>query len=263
MNTSMTFPARVPVMPAGRLLRAYFTDAKYEALRMLRAPAFAIPLLLIPAPVYLLAMTMIGPAAAENPQAPDFVFIAFSVLAVMGPALFGAGTTLAPERDAGLMRLKRAQPAPCGSYLLAKMLMSMFFAALAMGILVIAAECSGRCSFSALQLGLVSATMVAGALPFCALGLFIGAYCSGSAAPGVANLVYFPMVYLAGLFIPLPVFLQKWAIVWPAFHLSQVAVAVAGLGKFQFFPAQLSLAVLLGVTVVFGGLALRRLARVG
>jgi ABC-2 type transport system permease protein len=263
MNT-IALEARAPFMPFGRLLRAYFTDAKYEALRMLRAPAFAIPLLLIPAPVYLLmTSTLPHQALVENPRILDFLFISFSVMAVMGPALFGAGTTLATERDAGLMKLKRAQPAPAGSYLLAKMVMSIFFAALAMGIMTAAALWSGSTHFTAVQLVLLSATMMAGALPFCALGLFIGAYCSGSAAPGVANLVYFPMLYLGGLFFPLPAVLQRWVVIWPASHLNQVAVAVVGLSKFQFFPPQISLAVLLGVTVVFGGLAVRRLARVG
>ena len=54
MNTAtITAPATsaaAPAMPMARVLRAYFTDAKFEALRMLRAPAFAIPFLVIPVP---------------------------------------------------------------------------------------------------------------------------------------------------------------------------------------------------------------------
>jgi ABC-2 type transport system permease protein len=264
MNTSMAAIHPAPLMPFSRLLGAYFTDAKYEALRMLRAPAFAIPFLLIPVPVYLLfGVVMAAQAAATDPHVFDFLFIGFSVMAVMGPALFGVGSTLAPERDAGLMKLKRALPAPAGSYLLAKMLMAMFFAALAMGLMIIAAKLAGKISFTNLQLLALSATLVVGALPFCAIGLLIGACFSGSAAPGLTNLIYLPMLWLGGLFIPLPAFLQKWVVIWPAFHLQQVAVAMSGIGKFQFLPPQISAAVLLGVTVLCGGLAIRRLARVG
>ncbi len=149
-------------------------------------------------------------------------------MAVMGPALFGVGSTLAPERDAGLMKLKRALPAPTGSYLIAKFLMAMFFAALAMGIMIITAKSAGKISFSNVQLLLLTVTLVLGALPFCALGLFIGAHFSGGAAPGITNLIYLPMIYLGGLFIPLPGLLQKWVVIWPAFHLQQVLVAVGG-----------------------------------
>jgi ABC-2 type transport system permease protein len=264
MNTAtQIFSTRAP-MPIGRVLSAYLADAKFEALRMLRAPAFAIPFLVIPAPIYLLfGVVMAGQSATTNPAIYDYLFVGFCVMAIMGPALFGVGSTLAPERDAGLMKLKRAMPAPAGSYLIAKFLMAMFFAALAMGTMIIAAKSAGKINFSNLQLALLTLTLVLGALPFCALGLFIGANFSGGAAPGVTNLVYLPMIYLGGLFIPLPAFLQKWVVVWPAFHMQQVAVAVVGLGKFQFLPPQMAGAVLLGIVVLFGGLAVRRLARRG
>ncbi len=264
MNSITLAAGPLPHMPFGRVLRAYLTDAKFEALRMLRAPAFAIPFLVIPAPIYLLfGVVMAAQPGAKNPGIYNYLFIGFCVMAVMGPALFGVGSTLAPERDAGLMKLKRALPAPAGSYLIAKLLMAMFFTALTMCIMVVAAKSAGKISLSNLQLLALTVTLVLGALPFCALGLFIGAHFSGSAAPGITNLVYLPMIYLGGLFIPLPPFLQKWVIVWPAFHLQQVAVAVTGASKFQSLPPQMAGAVLLGVTVVFGGLAIRRLARVG
>lgn len=264
MNTGTAFPDSPAAMPFGRVLRAYCTDAKFEALRMLRAPAFAIPFLLIPAPIYLLfGVIMAGSAAAKTPGVYNYLFIGFSVMAVMGPALFGVGSTLAPERDAGLLTLKRALPVPAGSYLIAKFLMAMFIAALAMGLMIITAKSAGKISFSNVQLLLLTVTLVLGALPFCALGLFIGAHFSGSAAPGVTNLIYLPMLYLGGLFIPLPPFLQKWVLIWPAFHLQQVLVAVSGSSRFQILPPQMSAAVLLGITVLFGGLAIRRLARVG
>jgi ABC-2 type transport system permease protein len=110
----------------------------------------------------------------------------------------------------------------------------------------------------------VGAVMIIGVLPFCALGVFIGAYFSGSVAPAIANLIYLPMLWLGGLFIPLPKFLQAQTVIWPSFHLNQIATGVAGLGKeFHRVPSMLSLAVLAGVTVLFGVLAIRKLARKG
>lgn len=271
MNSSIAAAAPAPLMSFGRLLRAYLTDAKYEALRMLRAPGFAVPFLLVPTPLYLFfGVVIAGEAAAhaahpaQNPQSvADYLFIGFSVMAVIGPALFGVGSTLAAEREAGLMRLKRALPAPAGSYLLAKMLMSMFFAALAMALMGLAGKLAGHISFTDLQLLRFSAALVVGALPFCAMGLLVGACCSAAAASGMLFLLYMPMIYLGGLFIPLPPFLQKLVVLWPSFHLHQMAVAASGIGKFQFLPPQLSLGVLLATTVLFGGLAIRRLSRAG
>ena len=52
-------------------------------------------------------------------------------------------------------------------------------------------------------------------------------------------------------------------ILWPTFHLDQLALGLAGVEKFTFIPWTMAAAVLVGVTVLCGGLAIRRLARVG
>jgi ABC-2 type transport system permease protein len=251
-------------MPIGRVARAYVKEVRYECLRMLRAPAFAIPFLLLPVPVYLFFGVMLAaPAVAKNPGVANYLFSGFSVFAVMGPALFGAGCVLAVERDAGFLKLKRALPAPPAAYIVAKMAMAMVFAALAMALLLAAAVGVGKISLTAAQLVIMTAVMTIGAIPFAAIGLLIGAYASGSAAPAFANLIFLPMLWLSGLFIPLPKVLERMAVIWPAFHLNQVALGFAGVREFSFVPPLISAAVLLGVTIVCGGLAIRRLARVG
>jgi ABC-2 type transport system permease protein len=118
-------------------------------------------------------------------------------------------------------------------------------------------------SLSAGQLLIIAITMTVGAVPFAAIGLFIGAYTSGSAAPAIANVVFLPMLWLSGLFFPLPTFLERVVVVWPAFHVDQVALGLAGISEFSFMPPVMSAAVLVGFTIFFGGLAIRRLARHG
>jgi ABC-2 type transport system permease protein len=251
-------------MPLRRVLGAYLNEVKFESIRMLRAPGFSIPFLLLPVPVYLFFGVMLAaPAVARNPVVADYLFSGFSVFAVMGPALFGVGCVLAIEREAGLLKLKRAQPAPGGAYLIAKMTMAMVFAALAMGTVLVAALFAGRITLSASQLAIMTIVMTVGALPFAALGLFLGAYVSANVAPAIANVIFLPMLWLSGLFIPLPKFLEPWAVIWPAFHLNQVALGFAGVAEFSFMAPGISAAVLVGFTVVFGGLAIRRLARKG
>lgn len=259
-----TLIVETPVSPmqTGRIWRAYYAEAKYEFLRMLRAPAFALPFLVMPPAIYLLfGVVMTQDAIVRDPAIANYLFSGFSVFAVIGPAIFGVGCPVAIERDAGLLRLKQALPLPPGSYLIAKMVMSMLFAALAMASIVVTALLAGKITLSGQQIAIMTLTMVIGVLPFCALGLLIGAYASGSASPAFANLAYLPMLWLSGLFMPLPKFLQSWALIWPAFHLNQVALGSAGVEQFSLIDPKLAAAVLVGVTVLFGGLALLRLAR--
>jgi ABC-2 type transport system permease protein len=252
------------LMSGSRVLRAYLTEARYEAVRMLRAPAFAVPFLVLPVAVYLLfGVVMAGGEIAKNPRVADFLFIGFCVMAVMGPALFGMGCTLAVEREAGLLKLKRALPAPPGAYLLAKFLMGMFFAAVAMVVMITAALLAGKITLGAGQLAVLSAVLIVGSVPFCALGLFIGAYCSGSVAPAIGNLIYLPMIWLSGIFIPLPGVMKKLVVIWPAFHLDQIAIHAIDLDGFKFMPPAMATVVLLAVTLAFGGAAIRRLAQKG
>jgi ABC-2 type transport system permease protein len=107
----------------------------------------------------------------------------------MGPAIFGVGCPLAMEREAGSLKLKRAMPAPTGSYLAAKMIMSMGFALLAVGAVITVALVAGQISLTAGELLRHAVVMVVGAVPFAAIGLFIGAHTSGSASAAIANLV--------------------------------------------------------------------------
>ncbi|HEY8549592.1 MAG TPA: ABC transporter permease [Vicinamibacterales bacterium] len=264
MTTSIGNTAPALTMPLGRVFRAYVTDVKCEALRMLRAPAFAIPFLLLPVPIYLFFGVMLPSGEiAKNPGLGSFLFASWCVFATMGPAMFGAGCTLALDRETGLFRLKRALPAPAGAWLVARTVVAMIFATLAVATLVATALVTGTAHLSAGQLAAVAAVMIPGAIPFCALGLFVGAHVPGSAAPAIINIIFLPMLWLSGLFFPLPDVLERFVVIWPAFHLNQAAVAAAGIDGFRFVPPQLAAAVLIGITVLFGGLAVRRLARRG
>ncbi len=249
-------------MTTGRLVRAYFMEAWYESIRMLRAPGFSIPFLLLPALIYLLFGVLIfGEALGKAPKEALGVFLGLTVFGMMGPGIFGFGVNIALERDQGLLRLKRAMPVPTGSYLLAKMAMAMLFNAIIMVTMLAAAVWVAHLHLSLPQSLSLGAINVVGALPFCAMGLLCGVLVSGSAAPGVVNLVYLPMMWLSGLFIALPPAMQALAPVWPPYHLLQLsywAIGSRGAGS-----PILHAAVLAGVTGLFCLLATRRLARVG
>jgi ABC-2 type transport system permease protein len=252
------------VMPLGRVLRAYAAEVTFETIRMLRSPGFLIPFLLLPVPIYLFfGVVMPRSEIAKNPALGSYLFSSWSVYAAMGPAIFGAGCSLALEREAGLFRLKRALPAPVGAWLVAKTLVAMAFAAMAVTSLVVTATVMGSTRLSVGQMLIVAAVTTVGAIPFCALGLFVGARASGSSAPAIINVIFLPMLWLSGLFFPLPDVMKKFVLVWPAFHLNQVAVGLAGIEGFSYIPPVISAAVLVGITVLFGGLAIRRLARHG
>lgn len=265
LDATLSVPAPSTArMSGGRVARAYLAEWRHESLRVLRTPAFALPFLALPAPIYVFfGVVLAGGAVAARPGLAGYLFSGWLVFAAMMPGIFGVGCALAIERQAGLLRLKRALPAPAGAVVVAKMGMSIALAGLSMAILVGVAALLGTVPLSAAQVAAMFAVLLAGTLPMSAIGLFIGTHVSGSAAPAIANLVFLPMLWLSGLFIPLPKALEPWVVLWPAFHLNQLSLAAAGVTEFRYVPPGLALAALAGVTVLFGGLAIRRLAERG
>jgi len=254
-------------MSTGRLLRAYWTEAKYECIRLLRSPAFAGPFLGLPVALYLLfAVLLYGDALRKDPKGEGalFMFLGFTIFGVLGPGMFGFGISVATEREKGLFALKRALPMPPGASLLSKLAMSMLFVAIIMATMV-AALPLGHLKLGAGQLAALSAVCILGSAPFGAIGLFIGTWASAKAAPALVNLAYLPMIYLSGFLIPLKhmEWLERWS---PAFHLHQLALWAVGASKDApnagWMP-WVHVVVLATVTVVLTWLAVRRLARVG
>jgi ABC-2 type transport system permease protein len=207
----------------------YALEAKYEFLRVLRTPAFAAPTLLFPPLFFLLFGLLLNHG---NDEAARYLFAGYSVFGVMAPALFGFGVGFAMERERGWLSLKRVMPMPPGAYLLAKMAMAMLFAAIIYITLALMARFLAGVHLALGQWFLLGLLSVLGAIPFCAIGLMIGAKSNASAAPAFVNLIYLPMAFLSGLWMPLtmlPPFFTQLAPLWPAYHLSQLAQMAIGL----------------------------------
>ena len=142
--------------------------------------------------------------------------------------------------------------------LLARTVLAMLFA-LAIGLLL---QLLGGVHLALPQCALLLLIDVLGTLLFCAIGLYLGARVGGSGAPALVNLIYLPMAFLSGLWIPLqmlPSLLTTLAPLWPSYHLGQLALRVVGQDNGGSSVGHV--AALLAVTVAFFALAYRRLRR--
>lgn len=235
----------------------YLGEIRYELLRVLRTPAFAVPSLAFPLLFYLLFGVLM-----HRGDGSLYLLATYGVFGAMAPGLFGFGVMLALDRERGLLTLKQVLPAPPAAWLLARMLMAMAFALVIALSLIAAAVLLGGVALAPGQALSLVAVDVFAALPFCAIGLWIGSLASGSAAPAIVNLVYLPLASLSGLWLPLsllPKVFSTLAPLWPSWHLGQLALRAAGQPS-QGSPL-LHAAAALAVAAVCCALALRRLRR--
>ena len=245
-------------LPAHSPWRSYLQEAKCEALRMLREPAFCLPVIGFPVLFYLLFGVLLDKGEGKAAQ---YLLATYGAFGVIGAGLFGFGVTIAVDREKGLLRLKRALPVPPGALLLAKMVMAMLFAAIISLVLAVIAATVAGVTLEPSQWLRLLLIDVLGVLPFCAIGLYVGALVGGNAAPALLNMLYLPMAFLSGLWLPLtllPGILSTIAPLWPAYHLGQLALKVVGFDMGQ--PVWMHVMVLAGITVLFFVLAQRRLS---
>ncbi len=263
LSTSALPHAAAPRPMQARLMqtRIYLREAKFEFLRQLRMPAFAIPTLTFPLVFYVM-FAIVLPGQWSSFDKSAYMLATYGVFGVMGPALFGFGVGLAIERQNGWLALKRVSPMPIGAYFFGKIAMSLCFGFAVVLLLTLAAVGFGNVQISFARWLLLVAVLLLGTLPFCAIGLWIGSLVKGEAAVAIVNLVYLPMAVLSGLWMPLfafPMLLQKTAVIWPSWHLAQLALGV--IGQVENVRYSLHVAVLLITTALFLSLAALRLRR--
>jgi ABC-2 type transport system permease protein len=237
--------------------RAYALEAKYEFLKHLRMPAYAIPSIAFPVMFYLLFGVMFGGGRpAGGTTVATYMLATYATFGVIGAALFGFGVGIAVERGQGWMLLKRATPMPPFAYFTAKVAMAMVFGAVIIALLVVVGTWLGGVRLSAAELAALTGTLVLGAIPFCALGLAIGYFAGPNSAVAIVNLVFMPMAFASGLWIPvemLPPVVRSISPFLPPYHLAQLALGTIGAGVGA--PAWTHVVTLTGFTALGLGLA--------
>lgn len=221
-----TLATRGPNMP-----RIYLTEAAHEFLKLIRVPVFAVSTLAFPLMFYVIFGLTFGGASTSGVGITTYMLATYGVFGVVGSGLFSFGVGVALERGQGWMRLKRVAPMPPLAYFVAKVAMAAAFAALIVASLFALGATFGGVELRIEQWLGLGAVLVLGALPFCAMGLAFGYMVGPNSGPAVLNLVYLPMAFASGLWIPLPQlpsFVQAIAPFLPPYHFVQLALGTFG-----------------------------------
>jgi ABC-2 type transport system permease protein len=125
---------------------------------------------------------------------------------------------------------------PPFAYFMAKVALGMIFSAIVVSLLLLLGSTFGAVHMPLLDAVKLLAILVAGSLPFCAMGLAIGYFVGPNSAVATINLIYLPLSFCSGLWVPimfLPKLLQKVAHFLPPYHLAQLALGVVGAGQHE------------------------------
>jgi ABC-2 type transport system permease protein len=258
MTTTITTAPNVPGAAApprytvsGRL-RVYRTEAWPEFLKVIRVPIFAVPTIALPLMFYVIFGITFAGEQAGGVGMTTYMLVTYGAFGVIGAALFGFGVSVAVERGQGWMRLKRVAPMPPLAYFVAKVVMSLAVATIIVLAMFTLGALVGGVRLDPQQWVAAGLALVAGALPFSAMGLAFGYLVGPNSAPALLNLAWLPMAFASGLWIPisqLPDVVQSVAVALPPYHFVQLALGT--IGASEGGSPVVHAAAVLGFTLVF------------
>lgn len=243
MSTLETRPSPRPeVAPILPMLRAQIWSV---LLFYIRIPYFTIFSIGLPIMFFsFFGLPNLHTKIAGSVSVGAYVLASMAAYSVSNVLVYNIGIGQANQRARKLDLLQRATPLPGWIALTANMVGGIALALLGLlGLLVV-----GAAAGVSLPLGrwpLLAVAVIYGSLPMLGLGLLLGYGTGPNVAPALASLVYLPMAFASGLFIPLqqmPDFIQKIGPYLPLYHLGQLGWNVVGYANEPAWQAMLWIA---------------------
>jgi len=221
----------VDAVGSGRTLAIYGKETKYEFLKLLRAKSFSLAVVGFPLMFYVLFGLSNRHVYEGSVYITKYMLGGYACFGLIGAALFGIGVGLSSELKSGWLELKRASPMPVPAYLFAKCAAAVVFGIAIVSILTVTGVAFGGVVLSGAELAKMLGMTVIGSVAFASMGLLLALLMPANAAAGIVNLIYLPMSYLSGLWMPIrfmPHWLQHIAPLLPTYHLAQLMLSVYG-----------------------------------
>lgn len=219
----------VPVLRGltiGYYANIFRKETQYEFVKMLRTKAFSLSVIGFPVMFYLL----FGTSNRHNMFA-RYLMPSYSCMGVVSACLFGIGMGIAMERAYGWLEVKQASPMPRFAYLTAKVVTCAAFSLVIVAALLTLGITLGGVTLTAGEAVKLAGVILAGSIPFTAMGLLVALLVPPNAGPGVINLIYLPMSFASGFWMPveyLPHWLRVITPALPTYHLAQLALHIFG-----------------------------------
>ena len=233
--TTLPVHLSVPQRSLRNLGALFAKEAKYEVLKNLRIPIYAISTVVFPLMFYVLFGIVLTPNNPVNrSQDATYLLATMGTFGVMGASLFGFAVSLAMERGQGWLQVKRASPMPLSAYFTAKLVSATLFSAAIALVMLGIGSAFAHVRLTPAQAAELVGVLVAASVPFGAMGLALGYIAKPNSAPAVVNLIYLPISFCSGLWIPiflLPRFLREVARALPPYHISQLALRAVGMSR--------------------------------
>jgi ABC-2 type transport system permease protein len=206
MTAAATSAAPVPRRGRRRNLRLLTHQVRYEQLSFWRNPQSAIFTFIFPVVFIAVIGALFGGGGTSSYfgglSALQYYVPSIAALSVLGSCYGQLAVALAARRQAGVLKRVRATPLPAWAYFGGLLAHCVLVSLVDITLIVLVGHLYGvpfPTHWPAIALALVL-----GAASFCALGVAVASLISNAeAAPAVAQLVLFPLLFVSGTYLPI------------------------------------------------------------
>jgi ABC-2 type transport system permease protein len=167
-------------------------------LEIARTPAFLVPTAVFPSMMFL----FFGLPHARTPQTAAFLMTSFAVFGVMGVCFYQFGVGIAEDRAGPWEDYVRTLPVTAVQRFAARLLAALVVTAVTLLLLGTTAVATTPARLPAGRWLLLAAALLAGGVPFGLFGIALGYSMPARAAVPIANLIYLPLSFLGGIWLP-------------------------------------------------------------
>ncbi len=168
---------------------------------LFRQPGFWVPTVLFPAMLY----SFFGANSGGGQWAAN-AMASFCVYAVLGVGFFQFGVSVAQDRESAFATWQRSLPGGIGVQWVARVVAALFFVTIAVVLVVVMALVLTDQRPGAAPLARLAVVCLASSVTAIFMGIALGSFTPARAAVPLANLIYLPLAYLGGLWVP-PMFM--------------------------------------------------------
>ena len=272
MTTSATATVPTPAVRRRRAprdaMRVLVAQVTAEVRANLRVPEFLVGAISVPVLLYtMFGSSQSGETLPDGTPVAAMMAASFAAYGIVSLAIFTFGVDVAQERGKGWLRTRRVTPLPTWVYFAAKIFMTVAYSVLILAGITVVATMFGGVSLSVVTWLRLWPVLLSGAIVFSTFGFAIAWLARPRAAAAIGNLVFLPLSFASGFFLPLsqlPSFMADAAPWLPTYHYGRVVWAqlappadvAAWIGTEAAGPMWPHVAWMVASFVVFGLLAL-------
>jgi len=179
-------------------MKLFIAHLKLQLKNTFRNPAFWIPTMLFPMMFYVFFGSTMSPDGIYS----EYAIASFCVYAVVGVAFYQFGAGIAQAREEEFNTWVKTLPKSSFASALAKAFSAMILAIGAVLLVIAASHIFGKAQLSFNSTVAVIAVCFLISIPAALMGIALGYATSAKAASALANLIFLPLAFLGGLWIP-------------------------------------------------------------